>query len=139
MLKYVVGGALTIVMFTGCPRTGIDPIDDATQSKKTCERSFVVNNASSSAINIHMNLFEATMDARCGGNGTDQQTLTVPAGQSATVKANLSCETCMVNEVYSVDSSSPAVNYQNSKMDDSLSGNSGTESAVCTDTGCTGS
>jgi len=138
MTKYLIA-ALTIAFFTGCPRTGIDPIDNSVQGRKTCERSFMVTNASSNPVNIHMNIFEATMDAHCDGLGADQQILTVPAGQTATVKANMSCTMCEVNENYSVDSTDPRVTFSGSKQLTTMDGDSGTENALCTDTGCSGS
>ena len=136
MTRYLLG-ALTIAMFTGCPHTGIDSIDDTVHAKNACEHSFTVSNASSATVNIHMDITEATSDRNCDSSG-DHQTLTVPAGQTATVKANINCEICDVYEAYSVDSTNPSVTYLGSKLMTTVDGDTGSENAVCTDSGCSG-
>jgi hypothetical protein len=137
MTKYLLG-ALTILTFTGCPRVDNPAIDNLTHTQSVCERSFLVTNGSSHTINIHMEIVEATSDRHCDNSG-DRQVMSVPAGQTSTVKANINCEICGVYETYSVDSTDPNFTFQNTKMKLSGDGNSGTETAVCTDSGCTGS
>ena len=129
----IIFGALTVLLLSSCGvNTGLGPIDDVTEPYKQCEFTFTVTNNSTHAINIHIQAMEVADLGHCQGG--DDQTNSLPAGQTAAVKADLTCRTCMVHDMYDVSSTNPNVTYSHdASFEDQTSA-----AATCTDSGCSG-